>query len=221
MTPVAFALQRWAVWAAPESADVGFLPAMQRRRLGPLAKAVFHTAHRCLEEGEQIPLVCSSVHGESQRTFGILEDLAAGEPVSPAAFSLSVHNAIAGQLSIAFGNRAPALALAPGSQGAAAALLEACGWLQEWPAVLVLLYDEPPPAFYRPFVENPPVVPTAIALRLSAATADNRHRLQPLPPQPAERAATLADLAGFLAGDAPELLLAAQPGGWRWSRARD
>jgi hypothetical protein len=190
---------------------------MQRRRLGPLAKTVFHTVRQCLAPGEQIPVVCSSVHGESQRTFQLLEALAAGEPVAPAAFSLSVHNAIAGQISIAFGNRAPMLALAPGRQGAAPALQEACGWLRQWPAAVVVLYDEQQPEFYRPFVDGP-AFPLSIALRLGAPRGRADHCLRQLPPQPEEAPPPLPALARFLAGGGRELLLTAQPGGWRWSR---
>jgi hypothetical protein len=216
MTALYFAIERWCAWtpdAAP--AEVGFLPAMQRRRLGPLAKAVFHTVHQCLAQGEQIPVVFSSVHGESQRTFQILEDLAAGAPVSPAAFSLSVHNAIAGQLSIAFANRAPMLALAPGQLGVVPALIEACGWLAQWPAVVVALYEEPLPEFYRPFTDSP-AESISIALRL---TAGRTQRLEALPERNDGTPPPLAAVADFLAGNTRSFTAATQPCHWLWSRA--
>jgi hypothetical protein len=105
--------------------------------------------------------------GEIQRTQGILNSIAANEPVSPTSFSLSVHNAIGGQWSVIHGIKAPMVALAPPANSPIPALLEATGILQEgvYPAVNVVYYEEDYPAFYSPFFKSPSA-PTALALRL-------------------------------------------------------
>ena len=54
-----------------------------------------------------------------------------GEEVSPTAFSLSVHNAIAGLFSIAYGCHQEITVIAPGQDGIAPAFIEALGLLQE------------------------------------------------------------------------------------------
>lgn len=140
---------------------------MQKRRLGPLARVVFHTLDKCSSAPAQTPVVFSSVMGEIKRTQGILETLAADEAVSPAAFSLSVHNAIGGLWSLIRGCRAPMLALAPTGGSPVAALLEAAGILQEgvYQQVSVVFYDEDLPAFYKPYLQGP-AAPYALALQV-------------------------------------------------------
>lgn len=143
------------------------VPAMQRRRLGPMARVVFHVLGGCADISKQEPVVFSSLMGEIQRTQGILSDIAAENPVSPAAFSLSVHNAISGQWSLIHGIRAPMVALSPVRGSCIAALMEAAGILQEktYSAVNVVFYEEDYPSFYAPFLEGP-IAPAALALHL-------------------------------------------------------
>lgn len=153
--------------AASGQPDVSFLPAMQRRRLSPLAKAAFATAHPLINERD-IPVLCCSVHGEALRTYSLLGDVAAGEALSPTAFGLSVHNAIAGQLSILCGIRSPALALAGGDYPLLAGLFEAAGMLAEGARELVLLFcEEPLPEMYLSSAQSPQFI-CATALHLKA-----------------------------------------------------
>ncbi|WP_295802377.1 beta-ketoacyl synthase chain length factor [uncultured Microbulbifer sp.] len=151
--------QRWRAGAlgfADEGvADVSFLPAMQRRRLSPLSKAAMATAHPLLA-GRDMPVLCCSVHGEARRTYALLQDVAAGEPLSPTAFGLSVHNAIVGQLSISLGIHSPAMALAGGDFPLLSGLLEATGMLAEGvPELLLQFYEEPLPELYLHNTESP------------------------------------------------------------------
>ena len=121
---------------------------MQRRRLSPLAKAAMATTHPLLA-GRDMPVLCCSVHGEAQRTYALLQDVAAGEPLSPTAFGLSVHNAIVGQLSISLGIHSPALALAGGDFPLLSGFLEAAAMLEEGtPELLLQFYEEPLPELY-------------------------------------------------------------------------
>ena len=151
----------------PALADV---PAMQRRRLSPLARVTFQVLAHCSESSAEEPVVFSSVMGELQRTQSLLESIARHEPLSPTAFSLSVHNAIAGLWSQINNNRAPMLALAPCADSPVPALLEAAGILceGEYTAVNVVYARENYPQFYQPWLDSPPG-PCALALRLVAS----------------------------------------------------
>lgn len=193
-----FAVERWCLWepqaGAPvlcsrysgglqtsetlEKPDLATVPAMQRRRLGTLARSVFHVLSHCADPGAQEPAIFSSHMGEIGRTQGIVDTLAADEPVSPASFSLSVHNAIAGQWSLIRGIKAPMIALAPPANSPVPALFEAAGILleEEHEAVNVVFYDEPYPSFYSPFITGPAAA-TALALRLVVAGDEQREDL--------------------------------------------
>lgn len=147
--------------------DLSSIPPMLRRRLAPLARVVFHTLKECVSYPAEETVIFSSRMGEIQRTQGILEALASNEPVSPAAFSLSVHNAIAGLWSLAHGVQLPLLALAPVNGSPVPALVEAYAHLAEQPrgVINVVCYEEPCPDFYRPFLDCTDGI-SAVALRL-------------------------------------------------------
>src|SRR3546814_5162872 len=78
-----------------------------------------------------LPLVFISRHGETPRTFEILKDLAADQPLSPTQFSLSVHNAVIGLWSIMRGETSEMTALAATGDGLEHGVLEAVALLNE------------------------------------------------------------------------------------------
>lgn len=146
------------------------VPAMARRRLSPLARVVFHVLSQCADIRAQEPVVFSSFMGEIQRTQGLLDAIGSDQPVSPAAFSLSVHNAIAGQWSLIQDIKAPMVAISPPGGSCVAALLEGAGILQEkhYQSVNIVFYEENFPTLYTPYLDGPQA-PSALALRLVAA----------------------------------------------------
>lgn len=156
---------------------------IQRRRLSPLARVVFETLSHCATPHAQEVLVFSSVLGEIQRTQTMLEAIANETEVSPATFSLSVHNAIGGLWSQLQGIKAPMIALAPTTNSPVPALLEGAGVLLESTAqgVNIVCAAENQPAFYDPWISSP-VGPSALALHLDASARDCALslRLQPL-----------------------------------------
>lgn len=99
-----------------------------------------------------MPTIYYSAHGESHYYFEMLENMAAGEPLSPSRFSLSVHNAIAGIFSLHSANRMPYISLAGGNDGIFAAFLEAAGLLQEVPTILLVCYEQPLPRPYQTYL---------------------------------------------------------------------
>lgn len=164
----------WANWARaphdPEDGDaqpdVGFLPAMQRRRMSRLARMVFAVATPLAAGQPPMPLVYASRHGETARTFAILNDLANGEPLSPTQFSLSVHNAIIGLWSIQQQDPSEMTALAAQGDGLEHAVLEASLLLGEGaPAVLVVIAEDQTPELYAPWIDDVSF-PYAVALLL-------------------------------------------------------
>ncbi|MBC3433837.1 beta-ketoacyl synthase chain length factor [Pseudomonas sp. BW16M2] len=165
----------WQSWAdhdlhpcaAEQVPDVSFLPAMQRRRLSPLARMAFAVGWPLAEGCEPMPLVFVSRHGETPRTLSILSDLAAQQPLSPTQFSLSVHNAVIGLWSILRGETCEMTALAAAGDGFEQGLLEAAALLREGaPAVLLIIAEEQPPSVYGPWIDDVPFG-YALALRLT------------------------------------------------------
>jgi hypothetical protein len=143
------------------------VPKMLQRRLSPLARAVFSVADACIA-GEALPVVFSSAHGELGKSLAMLQAIQAGEELSPTAFSLSVHNAIAGLFSIAYQNHQEITVIASGQEGIAPAFIDALGILQEGAAaVLIIFYDEPIADFYPTAPFNLNAVPCVLALRIA------------------------------------------------------
>lgn len=115
-----------------------------------------------------MPMIFASRHGETTRSFQLLRNVAAREPLSPTAFGLSVHNAIAGQWSIIRKETQETIALAGDEDMLEHALQEACLLIGAGaPQVLVVLAEELPPSDYRPWIDDVPFS-YVIALRLSA-----------------------------------------------------
>ena len=150
---------RWADWAREpwplaggEEPKVAAMPAMLRRRAGFLGRMALEVAYECLGQDADVPTVFCSRHGEVARAVGLLGDLARGEPLSPTAFGLAVHNASAGLFSIARADRANHVALAAGPATLEHAAIEACGLLADGaPMVLLVACDAPLPAVLSGF----------------------------------------------------------------------
>ncbi len=155
------------------SADVGFLPMMQRRRLSPLARAASAVAWRCQRECGDMPSVFFSSHGESQYYFEMLHGMAGREDVSPSRFSLCVHNAIAGLSSLHSASFLPYVSLAGGTEGMFAAFLEAAGCLLDAPKVLVVWYGQALPEAYQSYIATPETT-WALAMVLARAGGPGR-----------------------------------------------
>ncbi|WP_211091336.1 beta-ketoacyl synthase chain length factor [Pseudothauera rhizosphaerae] len=143
--------------SAADLPGTSFLPPLQRRRLSPLARMVFDCAWPLADGLDPMPIVFASRHGETNRNFAQLQTLAAGEPLSPTAFGLSVHNAIVGQWSIIRKETAEGVALAGEADMLEHAFIEACALLRaDSPRVLVVAAEERPPADYAHWITDVP-----------------------------------------------------------------
>jgi hypothetical protein len=133
----------------------GSPPMLLRRRVSPLGQEALRAAWS-LAESATSRIIVSSRHGEFRRTLSILESLAGRTDVSPADFTLSVHHALAGLLSIAQGNRRGHVAVAAGPESFCFAMLEAIACLTEAPhePVVLVHYDEPLPEPFSIFEDS-------------------------------------------------------------------
>ncbi len=193
---------------------------MLRRRLTPLARTVFTAIHLSGWENHKAPLVFSSNHGELAKSFHMMEQLEAGEEISPTHFSLSVHNAIAGLFSMAFGNQQECSVIAPGMDGMAAGFIEAAGLLQEGHNdVLLVFYDEPLVDFYpaAPYRLSAPEMALALHLgrpegrKISLSWSESEQN-----GNDGEQALQLPLLADFLDGVNNPLIIKTPGKSWCW-----
>jgi hypothetical protein len=221
----------WQAWLqAPRPLDatetappLPEVPAMARRRIDPLGRIALQVAYWAQQDltPEQVagmPLVFASRWGELARSLALLQDLAAAQPLSPTAFSHSVHNAIGALYSIQRGVRANCSAVAAGAYSAEAGWTEALGLIATGTEeVLLVVFDAPlPPPYFGNGLDAPLAPPHAYALRLRAAAGPGL-RLDTVAahqPPPADLPASLAALR-FCVGADPAL----HQGPWHWSRA--
>jgi hypothetical protein len=235
-----FQIQGWAAWspgleteaawrewaigrpaaAEPTTSNTGPVPMILRRRISPLGQAALRCAWGLPDSGKA-RIISASRHGEFERTLSILEALASGETVSPADFTLSVHHALVGLLSIAQSNRNSHSALAAGPESFGFGFLEAVACLQERPEepVVLIYYDEPLPPPYDQF-DHDAGQPLAIALSLSSSGAGERLLLSTAT---ADAAAAMPGSPGlvflrFLLTKSPEASWQGTRQQWHWRR---
>lgn len=210
-------------WKPPTGLDGGpsldFLAAKQRRRLSLVARLALDLAHRLApsEVLQEALLVFAGEHGEISTTLKLLGQWIQGEPLSPAGFSHSVHNAPLGRLSLIHHNHQPASAVSMGADSLQAGLFEAASLLYRYPdkKVVLILADEPvgPPLDGLGLA---PPWPYGLGLLLSAQAGST---LVPLPGQgPLERPAALEFYAQWQQ-QAQTIKLPGERLGLKWNRA--
>ena len=148
------------------------IPPMQRRRFSELGKCAAGAALPLLSENESIPGIFASRHGDTNLTLSLLQGIGRDEPMSPTGFSLAVHNALSGLLSIARKDISEVTAIAASEGLILQSLLEAVGQLQDRERVLCVIYDVPLPELYRRYCESDPF-PYAIAMILRREASES------------------------------------------------
>lgn len=169
----------WKSWLAdPEiqTADISKIallevPIMLRRRFSDLGKCAAGSALPLLKDFGSMPGVFASRHGDTHLTLKLLQGIAESEPMSPSGFSLAVHNAVSGLISIARKDVSEITAISATEGLIPLALIEAATLLQDHERVFCVIYDVPLPRLYTPFVDQVPF-PFAVALVLSRSGAD-------------------------------------------------
>lgn len=126
---------------------------MARRRIEKMGRVAFQVATWVQQEVKGLPLVFASRHGDAPRSVDLLTALARNEPLSPASFAMSVHNAIGGQYSIIRQDTANVIAVSNGLFTPEAGLVEAVTVGTE--AVLVV-YEASPHPVHAPYYPEAP-----------------------------------------------------------------
>lgn len=186
---------------------------MARRRIDPLGRTALQAAFWAQGAEPPGPVVFASRWGEIARSVSLLRQLAQGEPLSPMAFSMSVHNANSAAYSIARVDTGNYVAVSAGPCSAAAGLCEAIGLLADGARqVLMVSVESALPEPYQAFEDH------ALPMRAWAVLIQEGDdiRLEASPTQALPATALPPDLMAlqFLAGAVDEL----QQAGWHWSR---
>ena len=222
----------WRRWCAdPVALEPGgcpearFLPPLIRRRCSPLARIALTTAFACCgeEDLERCSTVFASRHGNINESIDLLDRLAERQPLSPTAFSHTVHNAQAALFSLAAHNRHSSSSLAARADTFACAWLEALALLERAPErpVLLVTADVPLAEAFASMVDEPEasyglalwITPAggASGLRFTIETAT-----QPAPPT---RWPDAVEFLRWLLSDEPRLALGTGPRRFVWEKA--
>ncbi|HDZ56554.1 MAG TPA: hypothetical protein ENI17_13510 [Pseudomonas xinjiangensis] len=174
-------IEDWVAWTADSGFSIrpghalterlgeSILPRMLRRRLNATARAACDAAS-LLDEGEGVPLIHASRHGDVSSSLEMLQGLEAGDPVSPSSFSMSVHNAVLGVYSIARHHRGPTQAISACGYEFDALITEAAGYLATGQQAVIAIFSEGEiPGPFQAHTEFPPC-PCVVALRLTGET---------------------------------------------------
>ena len=157
----------WRLWAEnalnvadlPETKPaVEFLPAILRRRLDLLSRLMFQAAFHLADDLGDYPVVFVSHDGEINRSFEMYVSLLKDAMVSPNSFSLSVHNAAAGQWSLVRQFMGETVALAARRDGFECGVMESVSMLNDgYERVLLIVADNPLSAEFSvtPYIRAP------------------------------------------------------------------
>jgi len=221
MKPASFYLHNWEYWTPDhpiEKSDT--TPALLRRRVSSLGRHALSVAWE-LPEAANARLILSSRHGEFSRTLSLLEAVNGQGELSPADFTLSVHNALIGLLSIAHGNRRGHTAIAAGQESFCFGLLEAVAYLKENPdePVLLIHFDEPLPGSFAEFNE-PYEQPIVLALALGATGKNEMLQIdfESTPHEEKISCSHAQDFLNFLMEDSIQEISMSADRQWRWKR---
>lgn len=152
------------------------VPAMQRRRLSYFAKLALHSALEASGElANQVPSVFSSRHGDLQKTYKLIKNVAEKEVLSPTQFGLSVHNAVGGLFSIYTKNKAPQTAISSGEDTFLMAMVDAICKMNanDYENILVVYTETKVPEIYERYIEQQEVS-LSIGMLLENSTKSNK-----------------------------------------------
>lgn len=219
---------QWRAWAhRPTPIDCQaplakpqHLPMMTARRLSIGSRLAVDCGLSLLRRHAPDAVVYASRHGELERNFRILQALATHQPVSPTDFTMSVHNAAVGNLTIAAQQPLVSSSLSAGVDTFQQALCEVTCLLHAgYQRVLLVDFDGEIPPFYHPDLPaQMPTWPWAVALLLEAG---DDWRCTSAPADPTDEPAlaqSLQFLQHWLAG-ASDFTLMGDLRAWRWSQS--
>jgi hypothetical protein len=222
----------WRSWCADPVALVAggcpearFLPPLIRRRCSPLGRIALTTAFTCCgdEELDRCSTVFASRHGNINESIDLLERLAQQQPLSPTAFSHTVHNAQAALFSLAARNVHTSNSVAAQADTFGCAWLEALALLEREPErpVLIVMADVPLAPDFAHLVDEPEAS-YGLALLIAASEAGGALAFAIEPAAPVASSARWPDAMEFLRwllSDERRLALGAGPRRFVWQKA--
>lgn len=125
-----------------ESPSLDFITQRTQRRYSQLTKMSLKTTQDILDNAEKIPSVFASRFGEYQKTIKLIDSINNNEVLSPAAFSLSVHNTAAGVFSLTNKNKKLYTSVSAGNKTFETGLIEAISKLTLYNKILYVIGDE-------------------------------------------------------------------------------
>lgn len=120
-----------------KSPDLTHIAPIERRRLSKGARFCISLLKEC----DEMPVIFSSKHGEINRCFSLQSSIATLEPLSPASFCISVHNAIVAQNAIFAKNRAEISAISA-NLSLENGILNAVAKFDEFDKIAIISYFE-------------------------------------------------------------------------------
>ena len=145
------------------------LPMMTARRLYSGSRTAVDCGLTLLRRHRVDAIVFTSRHGELERNLNILQALSRNETPSPTDFTMSVHNAAAGSLTIAAQAPLVTASLSAGADSFQQGLIEVAALhAADYAQVLLVDFDGPIPAFFNDVIPaQMPRYPYAVALLLA------------------------------------------------------
>jgi hypothetical protein len=223
-------VEDWCSWLRHENGEkpvepslpnLGEIPPLLRRRFSTLAKYAARAALDQKLAHQHLSTVYASRHGDTPLTLSLLEDIGRDQPLSPTSFSLAVHNAVGGLLSIAQQDQSPMTAIASKQNLVLSTLHEAIAQLQVYPRVLCVIYDVPLPEIYRPYSDSLPF-PVAVSFVLARRDGEGipfrlEHKSEPVAEISSEQG--MLDFIALLSGVKQQLILPHRNQHWLLSGA--
>jgi hypothetical protein len=176
-------VQQWAaVLQSPdgertfgEAGGEDIIPSGVRRRMGKLERLAVRSMLSVLKSGTTSELIFCSCYGNLETLTALLRSIGAGEPMSPMAFSGSVHNAAPGMVGQIRKEKIAHTALAAGENTLRAGLVEAYARLaaDRCPDVIVAYADLPLADVYADFENDPKSGGIGLAMRLVLGEASS------------------------------------------------
>lgn len=223
--------EAWRTWCAhPVELEAGgypearFLPALIRRRCGPLARITLTAAFACCgdDELDHCSTVFASRHGNINESIELLDRVAARQPLSPTVFSHTVHNAQAGLFHLAARNGHASSSIAAQADTFGCGYLEALALLAREPEhpVLLVTADVPLASTFAGLVDERDAS-YGLALLLASSGTGGRLAFSIEPAAPSSERARWPDAVEFLRwylSDEPSLALGTGPRRFVWQK---
>jgi hypothetical protein len=213
------------------SPKLSFIDPLLRRRMSRLSRMVISAAFDSCRSAScpvsRPRVVLATRHGEGDTLGELLDCLSLGEPLSPTAFTGSVHHTSSGFFGITAQNTLPARAVGAGAATFPAGFLDALGLLSDdsqTPVLLISADDFPPPPLNTLVTET---LPHSVAFLLEAGgdisfeTQPEGHRPEVLD-EPSTGGAIGAvpalDFLKWFLSDRREFSLTLSGRRWQWNR---